>query len=99
MRKTCLLMLVWGFFSHALGGTLPADLIASDVDTIAAYEAALLSDIEMYKAESDSLLIEVRMREIEIAALEANQRRWFDEPMVFVKVLALALAAKWLNDG
>ena len=53
----------------------------------------------MYKAESDSLLMEIRIREIEIAAMEVNQRRWYDEPMVFVKVLALALAAKWLNDG
>jgi hypothetical protein len=78
---------------------LPADLTDSDVDTLRAYEAALLSDIEMYKAESDSLLMEIRMRELEIAAMEANQRRWYDEPMVFVKVLALALAAKWLNDG
>lgn len=60
---------------------------------------ALLTEIEMYRAERDSMRIELRMAEIEVAALKVNQRKWYDEVLLFGKVLGLALAAKWLNDG
>lgn len=74
-------------------------LTASEIDSLEAYEVALLTDIEMYRIEADSLRTELRIAEIEVEALKVNQRRWYDEVLLFGKVLGLALAAKWLNDG
>lgn len=95
----CLLMIVCASFSNALANTSQVSLTEAQVDSLARYETMLYQRAAFLKFQADSLEVEVSKAEIEIAALKANQRKWYDELVVFVKVLALALAAKWLNDG
>lgn len=83
----------------ACAAASPVDLTVAEIDSLEAYEVALLTDVEMYRIEADSLRTELRIAEIEVAALKVNQRKWYDEVLLFGKVLGLALAAKWLNDG
>lgn len=89
---------------YAFSQTEPDDelvirLSPAEMDSIEAYEALLLKDVEYYRYQADSLRIEQRMLEVQNESLKQNQRKWYDELLLFGKLAALALAAKWLNDG
>ena len=51
-------------------------LTAAEVDSLAIDRALLLKDIEFWKAEADSLRLQVSIEEVKCAELEANQRHW-----------------------
>jgi hypothetical protein len=37
--------------------------------------------------------------QLDIIYLEANQRKWYDEILLFAKLLALALSVNWLTEN
>lgn len=81
---------------------LPKDLTTTQLDSLVWYVEYLEAELELEKirkaAASDSMRISLAAKDIQIAALKENQRKWYDEPLIIVKVLALAWAASELTD-
>jgi len=60
---------------------------------------SLQARLDFSRAVDDSNTLEMAMLQVENEGLRQNQRKWYDELVIMVKVLAFALAAKWLGDG